>query len=386
MKKNFRRCDKVLLIMMILYSLLGLLMIFSSSSVFSVLREHRSPYAYFFRQVIFVSVSYIVGLFLIMHIPVYKYDKYINSSIVIMIILLIGLIVKGTIVNGSKSWYDLGLFKFQPSEFCKTLYILYIANFYYRYQKSNKEKSKYYFIRPLIVCVLFTLPILLQPDLGTAVILCGICVMVMIFVPLDKENRKKVYRLFGVGLLAVILLFTFGKEKFLTDRQISRLTYKEACKRYTERTGYQVCNSLIAVNNGGLFGAGLGNSTQKYMYLPAAHTDFAFAIVIEELGALISSLILIGYILILYRIYKIAKASENLKNSIIAFGTFSYMILHIFINLFGILGLIPLTGVPLPFVSYGGSFNVNLLVLLFLVERVAIENNNIKLKREIENI
>lgn len=386
MKKDLKSCDKLLLILMIIFSLFGLLMVFSASSVFSVIANHNSPYYYFFKQAIFICAGYFVGFFFLIRIPIKKYQKLIILGIGTMFFLLVGLIIKGELINGSKSWYDLGFFNLQPSEFVKTIYIFYVANFYYLYQRSNKEHGEYYFIRPLLVCIALTIPILLQPDLGTAVILCGIAFGTVLFVPLEKEKKNKLI----IGYLAIIIIvfsaFFLAKDSLLTETQIARLTYKEPCKRYTQKTGYQVCNSLIAISNGGLFGAGFGNSTQKYMYLPAAHTDFIFAIVVEECGVIISSFVIILYLFLLYRIFKIAKTASNLRNSIIAFGTFIYVLLHLVINLFGITGLIPLTGVPLPFLSYGGSYNINLLILLFIVLRCSVETNQDIIKEKLRKI
>ena len=151
-------------------------------------------------------------------------------------------------------------------------------------------------------------------------------------------------------------------------------------------TGYQVCNGLIAYHNGGLFGVGLGNSSQKYLYLPEAHTDFIFPILVEELGLLVGIFVLIGYILILYRILKIAKSCDNIRNFIICYGTFIYILLHLIINLAGSLALIPLTGVPLPFLSYGGSYNMNIILMCFVLQRIAIENKINEEKRQIKLI
>ena len=397
MKKSLRNCDKVLLVLMIIYSLFGLLMIFSASSVLSVVREHNSAYYYFLRQLIFVCGSYFIGLFIILRVPIKKYGKLIIPALVGLTVLLIGLIVKEEMINGSKSWYDFGIINFQPSEFVKTVFILFLANYFYKNQAKSNEKS--YYIKPIIACVAITGLVLLQPDLGTSVIICGITALTILFIPMPSRRKNKIIGIFLLSLVAIGILFYFEKDKLLTDTQLSRLTYTNPCTRYTEATGYQVCNSLIAITNGGLFGVGLGNSTQKYLYLPAAHTDFIFAIIIEECGVIISSFILIGYLAILFRILKIARDSYNIRNSIIAFGVLIYMTLHIIkivkviylilliiINLFGITALIPITGIPLPFLSYGGSFNVNLIILLFLVQRVSIENNQSRIKKELKKI
>ena len=153
-----------------------------------------------------------------------------------------------------------------------------------------------------------------------------------------------------------------------------------------EDTGYQVCNGFIAYHNGGLFGLGLGNSTQKYLYLPEAHTDFIFPILVEELGLIVGILTILGYIYILYRILKIAKKADSIRNSIICYGTFLYLLMHLLINFMGSLALIPLTGVPLPFLSYGGSFNMNVIFMIFIVQRIAIESKQNEEKRLIKTI
>ena len=140
------------------------------------------------------------------------------------------------------------------------------------------------------------------------------------------------------------------------------------------------------MKNGGLFGVGLGNSTQKYLYLPESHTDFIFPIIVEELGLCVGVLIILMYGYMLYRIYLISKKSTNLRNQIICYGVFVYLALHILINLVGITALLPLTGVPLPLLSYGGSFAINVICMIFIVERIAFENSTEKNLEEISNI
>ena len=173
----------------------------------------------------------------------------------------------------------------------------------------------------------------------------------------------------GMGLL---LLLNNGV-KILFDRQLDRLNFLNPCERIYS-TGNQVCNGYIAINNGGLLGKGLGNSTQKYLYLPEAYTDFIFAIVVEELGVIISLVILLLMFLILWRIFLIAKRSKTKRGSLLCYGIFWYILLHIIVNLGGLLGLMPLTGVPLPFLSYGGSYLMCLISAIAIVLRVDIEN------------
>ena len=135
-----------------------------------------------------------------------------------------------------------------------------------------------------------------------------------------------------------------------------------------------MCNGYIAINNGGLTGIGLGNSTQKYLYLPYPYTDFIFAVIVEELGLVVGILIILSYLYLLYRILKIGRDSYTNRGALLCYGVAVYMFLHVIVNLMGLFGLMPMTGVPLPFMSYGGSFTLCLMVSLAIVQRVNIEN------------
>ena len=226
----------------------------------------------------------------------------------------------------------------------------------------------------------------LQPDFGTALIICGILFFIFISLPFIKKNIVKVLKIGIIGIVIAGFALLYSGAKIFNSRQLQRFEFRNPCKRYIEDTGYQVCNGFIAIHNGGLFGVGLGNSSQKYLYLPESHTDFIFPIIVEEWGLVGGAIVILGYMFMLYRILKIAKSAENLRLSILAYGVFLYLLFHILVNLLGILALIPLTGVPLPFLSYGGSFTVNVILMLFVVERVNIENKIIKNKREMEQI
>ena len=160
-----------------------------------------------------------------------------------------------------------------------------------------------------------------------------------------------------------------------------RFNFQKPCTRYQEDTGYQVCNGYIAINNGKLFSIEPGNSKQKYLYLPEAYTDFIFPIIVEDMGLITGIVAILIYIIMIVRILVISQRSVNLQNSIICYGVACYIFLHVIINLTGVLGLLPLTGVPLPFLSYGGSFALTLVIGLALVQRVCIENYNFNQKK-----
>lgn len=385
MKKLWRDMDKPLFIMTVLYSIFGLIMIFSASSVSAVLRYDVSPYYFFIRQGIFLLVAYVVGFAIVLQLWTSKY-KYLAPVLTVGIILaLVGLFVYGIISNGAQSWYNLGAFNLQPSEFAKSILIMFMAVFYGFYFTKTKPEPYTAFV-PLGVGAIISILVAMQPDLGGAVIIAGIVFFTFLSVPFEKGSKSKIYKALGFGIILAGIALLFGGSSLLNSSQLSRLEFRNPCQRYTATTGYQVCNGFIAIHNGGLFGRGLGESTQKYLYLPEAHTDFIFPIIVEELGVFVGALVLIGYAYMLYRILKIAKEADNIRCSILAYGTFLMLLFHILINLLGVLALIPLTGVPLPFLSYGGSFTLNIITMLFVVQRVAIENKLNKRNRELKNI
>lgn len=390
MRRRFKNMDKFLFFLMVLYTILGLVMLFSASSITAVLQYNYSEYHFFIRQLIFFVIAYFIGFIIL-----FLKDSFINiikRMPKILLLIALGLLVYTAIfgieIKGAKSWISLGVVSIQPSEFVKTLVILGTA---FSFTHLKKMSSGYKFLIPFTLDILLIGLIAFQPDFGTAVIVAIICFLLFISIPIKTKNYVKFKILACICAVIGIGLFVFGgnilkKIPFFTQEQVSRFTYANPCKRYSESTGYQVCNGFIAINNGGLFGVGLGNSTQKYLYLPEAYTDFIFPIISEELGSIVASLIIIGFIIILYRILRIARNADTLSGSMIAYGVFGLILAHLLINLLGVLAIIPLTGVPLPFLSNGGSFNFNLIILLFIVERVQIDSNDSKLRRAINNL
>lgn len=383
MRKLFSKMDIPLFIMVVLFVLFGLVMIYSASNITAVVRYGYQPYHFFIRQAIFVIVSSLIGFLIVLRFPTRNYGALAWPLVFLLIGSLALLFVKGKIAGGAQSWFDLKYFKVQPSEFAKSILVIFMA-IYYNRLNLKKVKNIYAYFVPLGFAAIVIGLVFMQPDLGSAAIIAGIVFLTFISIPVVQNNIMKFIKIFSVVVILLVIGSLYSGNDFLSSIQKGRLNFKNPCSRYTETTGYQVCNGFIAINNGGLFGVGLGNSTQKYLYLPESHTDFIFPIIVEELGLVTGIIIILGYAYILSRILKIAKTSENLRCSILAYGTFWYFTLHILVNLLGVLALIPLTGVPLPFLSYGGSFTVNAIIMIFVVERVNIENKINKTKREIK--
>ena len=374
MKKIIKYIDKPLFITTVLLFIMGLIMVFSASNVTAYMSHAVSPYNYFFKQGIFLLIGFIMFLVMIKF-NTKSYGFFSWGLLLISIASLIVLLLIGTAKNKAISWFDLGFFSIQPSEFVKVISIVFLANYYDTNSKRLNTWGGSLF--PIGICAIVAGLIFIQPDLGTTIIYCAIVGIIFISVPIQKEIKYKTA--FGIiGLIAFGALVLFGSGKgVLLERQLQRFDFSNPCEKILD-TGNQVCNCYIAINNGGLTGVGLGNSTQKYLYLPEPYTDFIFAIIVEELGVITGVLLILVYIFVLYRILVIGRRSPNNRGAVLCYGVAAYLFLHIAINLLGIMGLMPMTGVPLPFMSYGGSFTICLIAALTIVQRVSVENNIIK--------
>lgn len=385
MIKVLRKIDKPLFFTTVIMFIFGLIMIFSSSYV-KAITSLDNAYYYLIRQLVILLVCLFVLLFLI-NIPTIKYKKNYKFILYLSIGLLVSLYFVGITVNGAKSWLPLPFFNFQPSELSKIAIIIYMAYYYDKF-KNNKD-NHIVTLKPFIFVVIIFLLIASQPDLGSALINIIIAFLIFLAVPLLPNVKKKVFK-YGIYtlifvLVGIIILLLSGKSG-LYEYQLQRFNFLNPCQRYTEvGTGYQVCNGYIAINNGGLFGVGIGNSTQKYLYLPESYTDFIFPVIVEELGLIVGIIILLVYAYIIYRILYIAKKTYTLAHGLICYGVAAYIFVHVFINLVGVLGLLPLTGVPLPFLSYGGSYALCLTISLTIVQRINAETLLMKQEERLKN-
>lgn len=371
MREKLKNIDKPLLILATLLFAFGLIMIFSASNVTAFMKYKASPYQYFMKQSIFLIISVVLGYILLhFHTKTYRWFSTLGMAAVIGLLLLLR--VYGSMKNKAISWIDFGFFSIQPSEFAKLISIVWLATYY----EHNKEKLSNYVtsLFPLVICFMIALLIFAQPDLGTMIIYSSIIALIFFIVPIDKEIRRKIIGILVCLVLIVAIVFVSNGHSLLKTGQNKRLDFTNPCS--SEKfygTGNQVCNGYIAINHGGLTGVGLGNSTQKYLYLPEAHTDFIFCIIMEETG-LIGAIAVLGlYFFLIGRIIKIGKESHTDRGATICFGIAMYILVHIIVNLGGIFGLMPMTGVPLPFMSYGGSFTMTLVLALTIVQRVNIE-------------
>jgi len=262
-----------------------------------------------------------------------------------MIVLIPGV---GFQAGGARRWIDFGWFNVQPTELAKFSVIIYLSSWF-----IHKEKRRFLSFITLVGFLVFL--IILQPDMGTAIIVFLLSLVI--------------YYLAGMNILNFILFIPGAAGLFYllikaAPYRLNRLAAYLNPATDPQGIGYHINQILISLSQGGLFGQGFGSSRQKYLFLPEAHTDSIFAIIAEEYG-FIGSLILIGlYFVFIYKVYHLIRLAPDKLSKLIAAGIFAFFNLQIIINLAGMVGLFPLTGVSLPFISYGGS---NLLISFALI-------------------
>ena len=275
----------------------------------------------------------------------------------IAIFLSIAVMLFGSEYNGSKRWLSLGPFSFQPSEFAKVAVILFLAHMV---TKNVKDIGK---MRTMIKIMALILPIVAlvgASNLSTAIIILGIAV-ILIFVASPKYGQFVFMGLLGVGFMAIFLA--------LESYRLERLAIWRNPEAYEK--GYQTLQGLYAIGSGGLFGRGLGQSIQKLGFVPEAQNDMIFSIICEELGLFGAGFILILFLLLIWRFFVIATHAGDLFGALIATGAMGHMMIQVILNIAVVTNTIPNTGITLPFISYGGTSVVFLLVEMGLVLSVS---------------
>lgn len=380
--KNF---DYPLFFTYLFLSLFGLVMIYSSSMMVAIVYEEREPDYFYKKQLlnlIIASFAFVVGAF-------FPYKHYSNKKFMVfllgtMLVLLFWVWNFGVGLEqaGSQSWIDLGFMNFQPSEFAKLFIILYFAGAFYRKSLNNSMENlePNNIIYPILVWLLIIFCVANETDLGAVIIISGIAIAVVAASGIQFKKFMKFFAVLGgFGSALIGLVFLLKGDEILTDNRIGRIKAFLNPFEYESGSSYQVINGYIAIGSGGLEGVGLGQSIQKLGYLPEPQTDFIMAIIAEELGILGVIIVLGGLGFIVFRALSIALKTKDPLARMIAAGIGSWIAIQTFINLGGLSGLIPLTGVTLPFISYGGT---SLLLLSFAMGILVNISMYVKLEKK----
>ncbi len=348
LKKSSLSLGARALVFGVILTLIGVFFVFEASSVLAYL-NYKDVFYFTKLQLVWIVISLAVFFF----VSRFDYHRWYYFSFAMVLFTLIALVMVlmpgiGKKVGGARRWIDIGFFNFQPSEFAKLSIIIYLSSWF-----LYKERKRFLSFLILLGIVLFL--IMNQPDMGTAMVIFSLSIGIYFVAGLGIMHLFNLLLLaLGLGTLGIIMApYRLRRLQAYLDPQADPLG-----------VGYQITQIQQAFRNGGLFGKGLGFSQQKFLFLPEAHTDSIFAIIAEETGFIGVFFVLLIYTVFLYQIYRIALNAKDRFGKLLASGILLYFIIHLFVNLSGLLNLFPFTGLPVPLISYGGS---NLIISFILI-------------------
>lgn len=343
------------------FVLLGLVMVLSSSSVTS-LHTGSSAWGMFSRQLIWVCAGF-VAMWGMYRMPYENWKNYGLLSVTTLIVAGANLFVisVGQVTNGAKAWLDIGPFRLQPSEFLKLATILFCANLLAKRHRSVAISSVVMW--PMIVVLLITAGLCgLQRDFGSATIFVGFIISMMYMASLPWKQLLFTGGLVLVGSVAVLQFAQRASERMMAFLDL------EATK---SDSGYQVYQALLSIANGGWGGTGIGAGTSKWGYVPLAYSDFIFSVIAEELGLFGTLMVLGGFLFLVLFGIQVALAATDMHGAFLAGGISAWFGVQAIVNIGGVVGVLPMTGLTLPFLSYGGSSMIASMAAVGLLLNVA---------------
>lgn len=375
LKRMLKSYDYSLIFAVFLLCGFGLVMVYSSSMITAVTRYGKESDFFFDRQLMFLALGMIIFLFM----ALFPYKAFANQKfqkilLLVSVLALFALFLVGHVAGNAQSWFRIANYGIQPGEFAKLTVILYLSSVYAKKQ-SYIDNLGAGIAPPAIITLFICALVAVQPDIGTASIIGLIALCIILCSGFSGKTLLKLVLLTGIVLLLVSPLILLNLDNILTEGRLNRFESYQNPFKDAKGSGFQVVNSYLAIGSGGLFGLGLGESVQKYGYLPETHTDFIMAIIAEELGifGVLFVVLLLGFIVL--KGFYIARKCDDPFGSLLAIGISSMIAIQSFINLGGISGLIPLTGVTLPFISYGGSSLVVLMASAGILVNISMFND-----------
>ena len=344
----------------------GLLMVYSASSVTALTQKaYNFDPTYFLKRQAALALVGTVAAVILARVDYHVWCKTILPIIwvgTVLLLLLIMTPIAGSDAYGATRWIRIAGFTFQPSEFAKLTVILTAANLAQSYFEDNSLELNTFIGLMFGGCGLPLALILLQPDKGTTIILCATLLVMGYLAGVPR-------RLLGAGLVVGVALFLF----LILKDSYSRARVMTMLDPWSDPygDGYQLIQGFYAFGSGGLLGLGIGFSRQKYFYLPMAHNDFIFAVIGEELGLVGTLGVLAGFAVVLWAGLRIARYAPDLSGRLIASGCAAIIVVQLLVNVGGVLGIMPLTGKPIPFLSYGGSSIISSIMIVGLIVSVS---------------
>ncbi|MBO0437961.1 FtsW/RodA/SpoVE family cell cycle protein [Vagococcus fluvialis] len=384
MINKFKLIDFKILIPYIILNITGIIMIFSASS-YNLDQKGMSSISIASKQLFFFVVSIImITIIYRTNLKIYQ-TSFFNKMIIgasATILIATSVLGLGETIGGAQRWIDIGPIRIQPSEFIMVAIIIYSSYIFSIRQNRIGTHFKETVLAPSIIVGVLILLVFIQPNVGGAAILTMIFLVILL-----SSGIPYLYMVVG-GIITGFFAFIMTQLVMFKDGWLIPGKFAHVYDRFSVvkdpfsdqlGNGFQLVNSYYAIYNGGWLGLGLGQSIQKKGFLPVAETDFIFSVTIEELGLLRSFLILGLLLFLILRIIAIGIQASSSFNSLIAIGTGSAILIQVFVNLGGILGFIPMTGVPFPFMSYGGSNLLTLSILIGLVLNISADEKRRKI-------
>ena len=341
------------------YFLILIIILIGAISVFAIYSTERGEFSFYTKNHL-LRLLVFFGMFLVLsfvRITFWYKNAYFFYSICVSLLFIT--LFFGLMASGSRRWLDLYFLNLQPSEIMKIAIIVCFARYYHRIQTAEIQNYKFILV-PLILLLIPCYLVLQQPDLGTSILIAGTGVIIIWLAGLNIK-----YFVYSTLLLIVSLPFVVS---LLKPYQKSRILTFFNPDRDPLGAGYQIIQSKIAIGSGGFFGKGFLKGTQSYLeFLPEKHTDFIFTLFSEEFGFIGSIILLLLYILLIYRIISIVFYAKSFFSKLFCFGFASAIFLYIFVNISMVLGLLPIVGAPLPIMSYGGSSMLSIMLGLSIV-------------------
>lgn len=350
-----RKYDMTLLVVIFLLVIIGLLILYSTSAYNGEVKFHDS--FYYLKKQAFATVLGMILMFAMANIDYHIWQHFAVTGYVVALILSTAVLFIGDEYNGSKRWLSFGPFSFQPSEYAKIALILFLA---YTVTKHVKTIDKLGTLAKIIVSILPIVGLVGSNNLSTAVIILGIAI-ILIFVSSPKYMQFLTMGGLAAGFLGIFLA--------LESYRLERLAIWRNPEKFEK--GYQTLQGLYAIGSGGLFGRGIGESIQKLGFVPEAQNDMIFSIICEELGLVGASFIILLFLILIWRFFVIATHAKDLFGALIAAGAMGHIMIQVILNIAVVTNSIPNTGITLPFVSYGGTSVMFLLLEMGLVLSVS---------------
>lgn len=374
--RKLKYLDYWIMVPYLILSVLGIVMVYSASADIGS-QNGGSPFGYLVKQTLFVVFGLLLlGVMVALNLKKLRSMELQAAVFGLFVAAMLGLLLFGQTINGAAGWFRVGPISIQPAEFVKFFLIIYVAHAVAGRQEELEAGYGWWsvFWQPIAVSAALILLVLAQPDLGGAAISATI-VGVMLLASGFNYKRAAVYFTgalaaiicIGLPLLDKLSQMGFAKDSYKLKRIVAFMNPFE----HSQGVGQQLVNSYYALSNGGILGVGWGNSIQKTGYLPEPNTDFIMAILAEELGLVTAVAVLVLLYVIIIRIVYIGKNCTTAYYGLICYGAAAYLAVQSFFNIGGVLGLVPITGVTFPFISYGGSSTLTLALVLGVVLNIS---------------